>query len=763
MTINLSLKRSCILNFLAALLIIIYTVWLYHSTFNLGFNSDAFGLLDHVRYGLFHALSWDGTYHYFPITASWLWVQYVFLGFNEPAYQIINILQHGLISVLVFMLALDLIEKRSLALLAGLLYASSANFYEVIFWSIVGNNFHVSSFFYIAGLISFIRFLRKGVQLYYWLFSICLGLALLSHESTLSLVLVCITYYLFVHAPPRDILKVRAWINSEYLTFFRLFFVPLLIVFAFLLMKGVMSLYSDVTGEPQSSMTMIYFFVRGAISAFTLRGDGQFLGQVLGLFGGVHLVWVWLIIGAFGLGLLIIFVFSPVERFLVVWALGHLLMMQLAIGISSRHLYLPTVATTILIPSIGYRFVNGILFPFLKHVPITFARLVSQVVLYGAIFLIFVSPSLQDTKTAEQLWQNVSKANMSLNKVINDAALEQANASTLYLVNLTKNVVVDGFFAWTFQNGTRQKLQMYFPGRFKSVRMVHLNLSSNIANGSQYISLEDAVAAVTNQQNIVIAYYPPENRFVHVTPSLLEDLGLSQLGMFDIPTVYTAESAPYLEWLDGTWPWINLPPELELNLKFKNLEGDQLWLAIFYLAGSGRAMTILEDGNPLVTLTGKSEVNPVWLNETVELSNSGNSLFDIKLRSVGTIPANFARIGIFEPQQIYNIETAKALQWTGGGEISIPTNTELTLPFQRCGENECIFFITYLNEPTRDFSIVFNDQELFRSNTDHTDQLQEPYTWITEEFSLEYTTQPSIMTFRAVGESPVLIREVGFR
>ncbi len=603
-----------------AFLVIIYSLWIYRSTFNLGFNTDAFGLIDHVRHGFVHALNWDKSYHYFPVTAAWLWVQHAVFGLNESAYQVLNILQHGIISVLVFLLALELTDKRGLALLAGVLFAGSGNFYEVTLWSIVGTNFHVSSFFYIAGLIFFIRFLRSRLQTYYWLFSICVTLALWSHESTLSLVPVCMAYYFLIHSAPIDFSRLRAKIRSECSRFMRLFYIPILITIGFLLMKGAMSLHGAVTGGPQSLTSNIYFFLRGVVGAFTLRGDGQFLGPILGLFGGIHLVWLWLIIGVFGFGSLMVFVFSPVERFLVVWALGQLLMMELAISISSRHLYLPTVATTIFISAIGYRSVKGMLSPLSKHIPTVFARASSQFLFYSIMLLVFVPPSLRDIRSAEQLWQGVHRANLSMNKAINNALSEPRHASNIYLVNLTKNAVVDGFAAWTFQNGTRQKLQMYFPDNFASVRLIHLNTTSNRANGSRLIKMEDAVAVINDPQNMVIAYNQTENNF----------------------------------------------------------------------------------------------------------------------------------------------ENAKVLRWTRQGELSIPANTELTLPFQMHDDNdgECLLYVTYLNQPVRVLSIAVDNEALSGSRAAR--PKESPH-WITEEYFFKPPSKSFNVTFKAVGQAPALVREIGLR
>jgi len=90
------------------------------------------------------ALSWDHSYHYMPLTASWLWLQYQVFGLHEAAYQVLNVIQHGIMGWLVFLLGRRLRSQWNVALIAAVLYIAAGSAYQVVLWSVVGNNYFVS-------------------------------------------------------------------------------------------------------------------------------------------------------------------------------------------------------------------------------------------------------------------------------------------------------------------------------------------------------------------------------------------------------------------------------------------------------------------------------------------------------------------------------------------------------------------------------------------------------------------------------------------
>lgn len=748
-----------LISLLTSSVIIAYTFWFYYSVLNLGFNSDAFELIFPLHeFGLWRSLAWDGTYHYIPVTVLWLWVQHAFMGLSEPSYQVVNIAQHGVIAILVFGLARELTGKRTLALLAALLFVSSASYYEVVYWSIVGSYYHVSTFFYLVGSITFIRFLVTGHKWQYWLFTACVGLSLFSHELTLSLVPVWVVYYLFVHLPPIDQwqfwqpwLNRRAWLNLG-----RILVGPAVMLGLFMTVKIIMSFYGDVTGQPQTLNMAIYWFTRSLFATLTFRGDDRFItGELVNFFSGPHRAWLWLVFLTPPITLLFAAWFNRLERFLLLWLLGQLLMTQLAIGISLRHLYLPTIAAAILLVEIGHRLLNLASTPLERQS--NRVKYFKTPTLYLAAALLFIAPAYQDLKLAEQLWQNVTAANQSLRTTITEAIRDKEKARTLYIINATRYLIQDGFTTWTFQNGLAKSILINFPNQFTQIHQLYFYADShNVAKGSRRANLDEIDMSILDKDDyIFVLYLPDEYRFVHVTRSYLAEKGLANLGIQGPVTVYTPESSPSLEWQEGAWPWLNLPVGQELNLPLKNPYQGPLWLAVFYSAQEGRSIEVNVNGQPVGILTAKPNLEPAWLNETLPLPPDQPDTIELKLRSVGVIPGNFARIGLFSPQAAYDAENMSAFFWNGDGSLIVPNGHQLTVPVVNCPQKNCPFFITYLAQPGRNVRLTTEEGQLIEFIPGASENL-----WRTELFTIE-AADVMVITVEATGEAPVQILDFG--
>lgn len=302
---------------------------------------------------------------------------------------------------------------------------------------------------------------------------------------------------------------------------------------------------------------------------------------------------------------------------------------------------------------------------------------------------------------------------------------------------------------------------MNFPDQFAAIRQLYFYADShNVANSSRRANLDEIDISILDKDDyIFVMYLPDEYRFVQVTRSYRAEKGLANLGIHGPVTVYTPESSPSLEWQDGGWPWLNLPAGNELNLPFKNPYRGPLWLAVFHLAEKGRSTEVEINGQPVGILTASPDLEPTWLNETLSLPPDQPDTIELKLRSVGVIPGNFARIGLFSQQQIYHVENSPALWWNNDSTLSIAPGTSLTLPFQKCPTLNCQLSLLYLSEPGRVFSIVMSDSQSIES-----DGLQFPLsnTWTTATVSLPALEVP-ILTFKVTGTLPVLIKEFSLR
>jgi hypothetical protein len=746
---------------LASVGLFAYTIVLHRSSLSLGFNSDAFALLYPIHESGFRgSLEWVGNYHYFPVTMIWLWVQYLFFGLNEPAYQVMNIVQHGVIVVMVFGLALELTGRRTIALIAAVLFAGAAGFHEVLYWSIVGNNYHVSTFFFLLGVYAWVRYLKTDARSFLVLFSVCVGCALLSHELTLSLVPVCIVYYLFFHVAPGDGPAFwRHWSDrATWSRLGRLLIAPGVLIGAFLAMKAVMSLSADVLGEPQRLTTFLYQLLRGLGSALTLRLDDSGLGPLVNIFGGPQGAWLWFVIGAPVFVFCFMRIFDRIERVLVLWLAGQLLMTQIAIGISSRHLYVATIASTMLIGSLVVRsYESAAARIHLSEQPVLRVAAIIGVGVVLGYFLVVLPHA--DCRKAERVWFEPHRANLSLRATLS-AALEGASERpTLYVVNATRYTTRHGILAWTFQNGLRSSIRMHFPGAFDRIRLGHLVKSDNVANGSRFIDLESFDSSIFGSPDFaVVLYVSEQNEFIQVTPAFLSGEGIDSTLAKGLPSVYSPESAPHLEWIEGGWPWLNLPPDQRLEFAFRRSGDTDLWLVVFHLAEEGRKLLVAVDGQHIGSLAAVPATDPSWTHVALPLpppSGSDTTLLNVKLRSVGSRPGNFARVGLLSPQTSYDSESAPAFHWSGDGSLELPAGHELSVPLLGCGEQRCSFFAIF-SPP---------DQGELRITTDQGQELEltpgeRIGGWQSSSAAVD-AAETLVVTLRATGRGAVRLREFG--
>lgn len=485
----------------------------------LGLNSDAFELLYPIQTrGLAGALAWDGSYHWMPVTMLWLWLQHAALGLAEPAYQVVNVLQHGAIVVLVFWLGWRLTASRVTAFVAAFLFASAAGYYEVVYWSVAGSNYEVSTFLYLAGVLVFVGILKRGGLSRYWVFTACVALAVLAHELAVTLVPACAAYYLLVQVGddgPRFWRAWRRWVVWARLG--RLLAAPSAVIAAFALVKAIMSRSAEVLGPPQDAAFFGHFLLRGIAGALSLRGDDRIIGGIA--WRAVHAPLPVLFAALLAVAGSVAFavLLTRLERFALIWMLGQLLLTQLVIGVASRHLYLPTVAAALLLASVSCRWGSDLVERVRRRAGsrAAVAAGAALVLVVGTIFL--VGP-LRDRFTAGRLWRRSDLANQSLRAVLAAAATDTVDHPVLDIVGATKYVAADGFAAWTFQNGLARSVDMRFPGAFRRVRLWRLGAADNAANGSSPLDDARLTRMVRDGRHIVVCFAPDEDRFQPCSP-----------------------------------------------------------------------------------------------------------------------------------------------------------------------------------------------------------------------------------------------------
>jgi len=486
-------------------------LFVYRASLGFGFNSDAFFLLDQARHGFVNALRWDGTYHYFPVASAYRWLLHLVFGLHQPCYQVMGILQHGILASLTLVLGRRLGLRWWSAMSAALLFCCAGNQYEVTLWSVTNINYQVPAFFCLVTLLLWIGSAAHRERWRVALIILSLTAALFAHEQSLPIVVACVAYSLCCQTHPRagqsagqhlattaTSLLDKTWILSP----------PLAV---FLVVKLVMSCSTHVMSVIVDRDLAVRLLARALISLTTFRGGLVWIGSIMDRFEMVRQLWV---LSLFCACTLIIIWFkwcTPLQRFLSVWIACHLLVMQVAIGLSPRHLYLPMIGWTILWASVVERFLTWLGRRLSPRTGRTAA-----VVLPVFLLTLFLVPSYRDLIQAQQRWSLVDQATKSLQTCVHAAADDSA-VSSLVIANATRDASFPNYAVFTFQNGLAELVAMVAPSRFDRLALVHTHAGTNAANGSRWVDAEGWHTLCTNPQNAVLVFDRQRFRFTRIT------------------------------------------------------------------------------------------------------------------------------------------------------------------------------------------------------------------------------------------------------
>src|SRR5439155_11937758 len=122
-----------------------------------------------------------------------------------------------------------------------------------------------------------------------------------------------------------------------------------------------------------------------------------------------------------------------------------------------------------------------------------------------------------------------------------------------------------GTFA--FVNGLHPLLHLSTAGRIPRPDLLYTYAhfqDGKFANSSQPVTLSDLAGRVRDSGSLVMLYDRNHNL-----------LTLDRLS-WQLPASYTAQSAPYLEWQTGAWPWLEVHAGQPLELPLGG-EGEGRW------------------------------------------------------------------------------------------------------------------------------------------------------------------------------------------
>lgn len=134
------------------------------------------------------------SHHYFrPMAILSLVFDYQVWGMTPFGFHLTNLLLHILVTFLVYALAIHFIAERFFALAAALLFLLHPIHSLPVFW-ISGRTDTLCALFYLASLVSFLRYREKPGPIFYFLMLASFILALLTKEMAFSLPILLFVY-----------------------------------------------------------------------------------------------------------------------------------------------------------------------------------------------------------------------------------------------------------------------------------------------------------------------------------------------------------------------------------------------------------------------------------------------------------------------------------------------------------------------------------------------------------------------------------------
>jgi hypothetical protein len=331
---------------LPAALLAAVVLAIYAPTVRNGFVSDDYLFLGMAAKGPESVLTYHGGYHYYPFGMALFFLQYTLWGLDPAGYHWVGIGLHLAAALLVVRLGRSLGLPVLACWAAALLFATNGLIHEVPLWAI-GILYSLSTCLYLAALLAYLDHVRTARRRSLALFLALLAAALLTHEQSLTLLPVCGLATLLVVERPETVSRGSWWWRR---TQELLPAVGLVAVFL-----GLKLVFNDGThlapGITEGLASRVGPFALHLLRVLVPNLSKAWAWQILdpSLPGwAANLCRLALVVSA-GLFFLRL---TPRLRFLALWTGLHVGVMVLAIGMASRHYYLPLVPASLLVASL---------------------------------------------------------------------------------------------------------------------------------------------------------------------------------------------------------------------------------------------------------------------------------------------------------------------------------------------------------------------------------------------------------------------------
>jgi hypothetical protein len=501
----------------------LFVAALYAPSAGIGLLSDAYYVLGHVSRGLLHSLSWDGSYHYYPVANAFWAVLWKLFGLSALGYQVVSLAQFVGNGWLLYLFGRWLLGDWRVALLGSLLFLGSSAAYEVTCWPVNGNLHNLAATFYLLAL----GLLWGGVRssrpaLWGWLFGLVTALAVFTYEPTVTLAAVGACQVALLAAADAGE-PVRRWLRrrASLLLLVRLVGPGVLAVLAGLLVRaGFVLAGMQATAAPADYPFQLFLLVRAVLAIFTLTGADPLLYRFYSL--GIPnawgtevsrgLLWAWTAAMA-GLALAALWRDRrPAVRGLVAWFSVHLVLLHLVTAVVSRHFLIPAIPGSLLLalalwhgarraaarlPRRGRRpFAGGTRAALVWTIA---AAAVAALLVHSAIYV----------RRAVDVHLEATAATRAVREAIAAGRQRRPQARRLLLLNMDAILSRGGLGAFTFDNGLAQMVEFHFPGEFARVELgftEEAEPGGHWANGSAAIGRRELSRRLADRRWIVVRF-----------------------------------------------------------------------------------------------------------------------------------------------------------------------------------------------------------------------------------------------------------------
>jgi hypothetical protein len=684
---------------LVLLLLGIFTGFLYRRAVGIGVLSDGWVMLEIGSRGLLEAPKVMLSYHTIPVTNLFSAVLWKVFGTWERGYQLTNLAEMVVLAWLIYLLGCKLFRQPRIGLLAALLFVANSSFYEVPFWPVIGNFQTLAAFFYVGGIFAVDRAFRSA-RPWPWLalFALCVLAGFFTYEPTVSLLFVGFVRAAFWPDGDRRQRLRRAGAVA-------LAAIPILALIAVVKVQAV-SAGNSAMFLPDSLWALrfrLHLLVRAVIGIFSLRGSDPAIYYLFSfrtippMPSPLYHVFLggWLLFLA-GLGAWLVFkVKEPAVRLLTLWMAIHLAVVGAASGIVSRHFYLAAIPAMLLLAWAIWGLAERAAARLDRSGASSALGLgPEQTAAALALFVLvlLVAGAKNDLNSAAAIHRAATQANRQVSDPV--AARRPAK---LVLINVPAAMTEDGVSAFSFVNGVHQMLFLKTGMPMADVKLFHTYdqpQAGEYASGTHPATFDELAAWIRDPRALVFLYDPRSRSMREVNRA-----------NWTAPERYTPETAPYLEWQSGSWPWMKVYAGQPLDLPLA-LDGETSWAAIKYLQAPETSFEV-EAGGPAPLFEVRPGTRPSsWPMALFPVPSGADSLtFD------AAAELWLAKAAGFSPPREYTAESAPFLDWMVRPEAAFLVQAPMRLPLtaRECLVQACEVELQFLAEPGREFAVAVED------------------------------------------------------